>query len=77
MEVLCLIKCIKSGLRSFVLDEAPQLGRPVEVERSNQDINREQSILYHMGDSQHTQNIQINQVIGENEKMCLLFYGKK
>ena len=29
-----------------------------------------------MGDNQHTQNIQINKVIGENERMCLLFYGK-
>ena len=28
-----------------------------------------------MGDSQYTQNIQINKVIGENVK-CLLFYGK-
>ena len=28
-----------------------------------------------MGDRQHTQNIQINKVIGENEK-CLLFYSK-
>ena len=28
------------------------------------------------GDSQHTQNIQINKVIGENEK-CLLFYRRK
>ena len=25
------------------------------------------------GDSRHTQNIQINKVTGENEKMCLLF----
>ena len=30
-----------------------------------------------MGDSQHTQNIPINKVIGENEKMCLFFCGKK
>ena len=29
-----------------------------------------------MGDSQHTQNIQISKVIGENKK-CLLFYRKK
>ena len=25
-------------------------------------------MLYHVGDSQHTQNIQINEVIDENEK---------
>ena len=28
-----------------------------------------------MGNSQHTQNIQINKIIGKNEE-CLLFYGK-
>ena len=33
-------------------------------------------MLNHSEDSQHTQNIQINIVIGENEK-CPLFYGKK
>ena len=30
-------------------------------------------MLYHVGDSQHTQNMQINEVIGENENMFLLF----
>ena len=30
-----------------------------------------------MGSSQHTQNIQINNVISENEKMCILFYFRK
>ena len=30
---------------------------------------------YEGGSSQHTQNIQINKVIGENEK-CVLFYRK-
>ena len=30
-----------------------------------------------MGNSQHTQNIHINKVIGENDKKCLLFYGRK
>ena len=29
------------------------------------------------GDSQHTQNIQINKAIGENERCVFLFYGKK
>ena len=32
-------------------------------------------MLYHAEVSWHTQNIQINKVIGENEK-CLLVYGK-
>ena len=30
-------------------------------------------MLYHMGDSQYTQNIQINEVISENEKY--VFYS--
>ena len=42
----------------FSLDNAPCLGRLVEVD-SDQDINWEQSTLYHAGDSWHTQNIQI------------------
>ena len=29
-----------------------------------------------MGDSQHTQNIQINKVIGENEK-CVFYFMEK
>ena len=32
-------------------------------------------MLYHVGDRRHNQNIQINNVIGENKK--LVFYGKK
>ena len=48
----------------FSLDNAPRSGRPVEID-SNQietlteNNQREQSTLYHVGDSQHTQNIQI------------------
>ena len=33
----------------------------------NWDINWEQSMFYHAGDSWHTQNVQISEVIGENE----------
>ena len=33
-------------------------------------------MLYHMGDSQHTQNIQINKVIGKNEK-CVFHFMEK
>ena len=36
----------------------------------------EQSTLYHTGDSQCTQNIQINKVIGENEKYVFYFTEK-
>ena len=33
-------------------------------------------MLYHMGGSQHTQNIQINKVIGEIEK-CVFYFTEK
>ena len=33
-------------------------------------------MLYHMGDNLHTQNIQINKVIGENEKSAFQFIEK-
>ena len=33
-------------------------------------------MLYHAGDSRHTRNIQINEVIGENEK-CVFYFTEK
>ena len=33
-------------------------------------------MLHHAGGSQHTQNIQINKVIGENEK-CVFYFMEK
>ena len=33
-------------------------------------------MLYHVGDSRHTQNIQINKVIGENEE-CVFYFIEK
>ena len=33
-------------------------------------------MLYHVGDSRHTQNIQINKVIGENEE-CVSYFTEK
>ena len=34
-------------------------------------------MLYHAGDNWQTQNIQINKVIGENEKCVIYFMEKK
>ena len=58
----------------FSLDDAPWLGRPVEVDSNQIETLIENNQCY-TGDSQHIQNIQINKVIGESE-MCLLFCGK-
>ena len=33
-------------------------------------------MLYHIGDRRHTQTIQINEVIGENEKMSFILWKK-
>ena len=33
-------------------------------------------MVYHVGDSRHTQNIQINKVIGGNEK-CVFYFTEK
>ena len=58
----------------FSLDCTPCLDRPVEV-HGNQIETLRKSTLSQVEDSQHTQNIQINKVIFENEK-CVFFYRK-
>ena len=59
------------------LDNAPRWGRPVEVDSDQIETLIENSQHYTMQeDSQHTQNIQIHKIIGENKKMCLLVYRK-
>ena len=82
-KVLWLIECVKSGLRGFMLeigfslDDAPWLGRPVEVDSHEiETLIENKSVLSHAGDSQHTKNIQINKVIGENEK-CVFYFMEK
>ena len=78
-KVLWLMEVVKSGFEASVLAispwtmDAPRLGRPVEVD-NNQIETQNNQWLYHPEGSQHTQNIQTNKILGENEKMCLLFY---
>ena len=43
----------------FSLDDAPRSGRPVEIDSDQIETFIENNQLYHVGDSQHTQNIQI------------------
>ena len=53
------------------------VNRSVEVDSNqNWDVNWEQSMLYHMGERGHTQNIQVNKFIGENEK-CVFHFVEK
>ena len=61
----------------FSLDHAPWLGGPVEADSDQTDTLIENSqCLYHEGDGRHSQNVQINKVIGENENSIFLFYRK-
>ena len=61
----------------FSLDDAPWVGRPVKVDNDQIETLIENNRCYTMqGDSQYTQNIQINKVIGENEKCVFYFMDK-
>ena len=80
-KVLWLIECVKSGLWSFLV--LLTYGQIILCRGTVLCIGRCLAALLAfthkkpiVGDSQHTQNIEINQVTGQNEK-CLLFYGKK
>ena len=58
----------------FSLDHAPWSGRSVEVDSDQiKTLFKNNQSLHHVGDSQHTQNIQINKVIGENKK-CVFYF---
>ena len=61
----------------FSLDDDPGSGRPVKIDSDQiKTLNENSQMLYHVGDSWHAQNIQINKVIGENEKCVFYFMGK-
>ena len=80
-KVLWLTEHVKSGLRSFVLEISPWMmlhirGDQLRLIAIKPDINWEQSMLYHLGESQHTENIQINKVIGEIEKYVFILWKK-
>ena len=77
-KALWLIKHVQSGLQSFMLDISRWTMLHSQVYQLKLIAIKwrhwEQSMLYYMGDSQHNENIQINKVIGENEK-CVLLSG--
>ena len=54
----------------FSLDNAPQSGRPVEVDNDQIEMLIENKQCWV---SRHTQNTKINKVIGENEK-CVFYF---
>ena len=51
----------------FLLDDAPQSGRPVEVDSNQIETLTKTISIIPRRRQRHTQNIQINKVTGENE----------
>ena len=79
-KVLGRIKCVESGLLSFLVlltfwPNGSLLWAVLCIERCLAAPLASTCWKPIVGDSRHTQNIQVNEVIGENEK-CLLFYRK-
>ena len=60
---------------AFSPDDAPWLGRPVEVDSDQIETLRTMT-LFHVRDSQHPQTIQINTINGENEN-CVFYFKEK
>ena len=59
------LKCKKKKIRA--LDDAQGWA----------DMNWAQSMLYHIGNNQHTSSVQVNKGIGENEKRVFYFTDRK
>ena len=79
-KVLWLIKHVKSGLWSFVLEISCWMVIHGWVDQLKLRVIKlkhwELSTLYYVEDSRHTQNIQINKVVGENEK-CVFYFTEE
>ena len=59
----------------FSLDDAPWLGRPVEVDSNHIKALTENNQPYTMLETANILNISKSTAIGENEN-CLIFYGR-
>ena len=67
---------VKFHAGDFSLDDAPWSGRLVKVDSDQIETLIENNQSSTMQDSRHTENIQINGVIGENEKCIIYLTGK-
>ena len=82
-KVLWLIKCVKSGLRSFALEISlwmmlpPQAGRPAEVDSEQIKTLIENNQCYTTQEIADILKISINKVIGENENNVSFISWKK
>ena len=75
-DQMCQKWFVKFRAGGFSLEDAPRSGRHAEVDRGQIKTLTENNTLFHAGDSRHTQNIQINNVIVENEK-CVFYFMEK
>ena len=69
--------CVKFLAGDVSLDDAPESGRPVVLDSDQIETlieSHQNSTMW--GNSQCTQNIQINKVIGESEK-CIFYFTEK
>ena len=75
-----MIKCVKwfakFCARDFLLDDAPQSGKPVEVYNNQIETLIQNNQQYHLGESRHTDKIKINKLPSENEK-CVFHFTEK
>ena len=81
-KLLWLIECVKTGLWIFMRGVSHKMMLHGWVgswcsQWSNGDINWEQSVSYHVGDSHHTQNVQISNGTGEKKSKKVSFMLQK
>ena len=69
-KVVCKVSCWR-----FLGGWCSWSGRPIEVD-SDQIETLRTTMLYHMGDSRHTQNIQINKVLVKMKNVSFVLWKK-
>ena len=76
-DQMCQKWFVKFHAGDFSLGDAPRSGWPVEVDSNRiETLIENNQMFYYVGDSWHTQSVQINKVIGENEKHVFYFMEK-
>ena len=73
---MCQKWFVKFHAGNFLLDDAPQLGRPVEVDSNQIETLTENHRCYTTQEMWHTQNIQINKVIGKMKNVSFILWKK-
>ena len=73
-DQMCQNWFVRFHAGDFLLDDAPLSGRPIEANSNQIEIFR--TMLYHVGDNWHTQNIQIDKIIGEYDISVYYFMEK-